>query len=63
MSSEMTFEDGILILDPGPISMGTHSVQINMKDVDLQDMASFKWSFFWEKKDKKFYQFINIMVG
>ena len=50
MSSEMTFEDGILILDPGPISMGTHSVQINMKDIDLQDMAPFKWSFIVGKK-------------
>ena len=50
MSSEMTFEDGILILDPGPIAMGSHSVQINMKDVDLQDMAPFKWSFILGKK-------------
>ena len=53
MSSEMTFEDGILILDPGLISMGTHTVQINMKDIDLQDMAPFRWSFIVGRKKQK----------
>ena len=50
MSSKMTLEDGILILDPGSIPMGEHSVQINMKDLDEQDMAPFKWTFFIGEK-------------
>ena len=50
MSSKMTLEDGILILDPGSITMGEHSVQINMKDLDKQDMAPFKWTFFIGEK-------------
>ena len=50
MSSKMTLEDGIIILDPGPIPMGEHSVQINMKDLDKQDMAPFKWTFFIGEK-------------
>ena len=50
MSSKMTLEDGILILDPGSITMGEHSVQINMKDLDEQDMAPFKWTFFIGEK-------------
>ena len=50
MSSKMTLEDGILILDPGSIPMGEHSIQINMKDLDKQDMAPFKWTFFIGEK-------------
>ena len=50
MTAQMTFEDGILILDPGLISKGEHYVQINMKDLDEQDMAPFRWTFFVGEK-------------
>lgn len=45
VTSMVLIEDGILSYDPGLISIGRHSVEIRMKDIDGEDIPSIIWSF------------------
>ena len=50
VSLSMLLEGGILSYDPGVMSMGIHTAEIKMKDIDNQDVAPLIWSFTIGKK-------------
>ena len=45
VSLKMIFEEGLLSYDPGPLKVGNHVVQINMKDIDQQAIVPVTWIF------------------
>jgi len=44
-TTEMLLEDDILTFDPESIKAGDHSIQIEMKNKDGDDLAPFRWGF------------------
>ena len=59
VSADMMFEGGILSYDPGAISIGNHTVEIQMKDIDNLDLASIKWSFIVGSLKKDLSELVN----
>ena len=45
VSGKMMLEDGILSYDPDKMETGNHTIEIQMKDLDQQDLSPVQWSF------------------
>ncbi|MEO2185265.1 MAG: hypothetical protein ABGX30_01710, partial [bacterium] len=59
VSAKMMLEDGILSYDPGKLETGNHTIQIQMKDLDQQDLSTVYWSFTFGKIQKHITKIID----